>query len=154
LAAATIAADLAVSALLEPHRAARLNEFHALDPANPDFMEIATALVEHTWRTPVPTDAYHAAVRRGVQSLVVTRLMDLAANADASSQVRAVATAHLRGLLNDTATPTRDEATSAHLSATHDDIERFLARPAEPRKRTPPLATPPGDPIGAGRQTP
>ncbi|MDT5262562.1 MAG: hypothetical protein QOC61_1566, partial [Acidobacteriota bacterium] len=154
LAAATIAADLAVSALLEPHRAARLNEFHALDPANPDFMEIATALVEHTWRTPVPTDAYHAAVRRGVQSLVVTRLMDLAANADASSQVRAVATAHLRGLLNDTATPTRDEATSAHLAATHDDIERFLARPAEPRKRTPPLATPPGDPIGAGRQTP
>ncbi|MDT5158548.1 MAG: hypothetical protein QOH51_2905 [Acidobacteriota bacterium] len=154
LAAATIAADLAVSALLEPHRAARLNEFHALDPANPDFMEIATALVEHTWRTPVPTDAYHAAVRRGVQSLVVTRLMDLAANADASSQVRAVATAHLRGLLNDTATPTRDEATSAHLAATHDDIERFLARPAEPRKRTPPLPTPPGDPIGAGRQTP
>jgi hypothetical protein len=154
VAAATIAADLAVSALLEPHRAARLNEYHALDPANPDFIEVATALVERTWRSPVPADSYQSAVRRGVQSLVVTRLMDLAANADASPQVRAIATAHLRGLLNDAAASTRDEATNAHLAATHDDIERFLARPAEPRKRTPPLPVPPGDPIGAGRQTP
>src|SRR3954462_14684695 len=35
--AATIAADLAVSALLEPHRAARLMQFHALDTSYPDF---------------------------------------------------------------------------------------------------------------------
>jgi hypothetical protein len=154
VAAATVAADFAVSALLEPHRAARLNEYHALDPANPDFMEVASALVRRTWLAPVPADAYHAAIQRGVQSLVVTRLLDLAADADASPQVRAVATEHLRGLLNDTAATAKDEATSAHLRATHDDIERFLARPVEPRKRTPPLPTPPGDPIGAGRQTP
>ena len=154
VAAAVVAADLAVTALLEPHRAARLNEYHALDPANPDFIEVTTALVERTWHTPAPSDAYQSAVRRGVQSLVVTRLMDLAANADAAPQVRAIATAHLRVLLSDTALSTRDEATNAHLAATHDDIERFLTRPAEPRKRTTPLPAPPGDPIGAGRQTP
>jgi hypothetical protein len=155
VAAATIAADLAVSALLEPHRAARLNQYHSLDRANPDFAEVAAALVARAWRAPAPRDAYRAAIRRAVQSLVVTRLMDLAANADASAQVRAVATEQLRGLLlNDTALTSPDEAASAHLRATHEEIERFLARPAEPRKRTTPLPTPPGDPIGAGSQGP
>jgi hypothetical protein len=155
IAASSIAADLAVSALLEPHRAARLNQFHALDKNNPDFAEVAGALVTRTWRVPVTTDAYRAAIERAVQSLVVTRLMDLAADADASTQVRAVATEQLRTLLlSDTANPSNDEATSAHRRATHDDIERFLVRPAEPRKRTTPLPTPPGDPIGAGNQGP
>jgi hypothetical protein len=155
VAAAVIAADLAVSALLEPHRAARLNEYHALDRANPNFAEVAGALVTRTWRAPAPKDAYRAAIARTVQNLVVTRLMDLAANPDASSQVRAVATVWLHVLLSeDTAAITTDDATNAHLRATHDDIERFLARPAEPRKRTTPLPTPPGDPIGAGNQGP
>ncbi|HWW74687.1 MAG TPA: zinc-dependent metalloprotease, partial [Pyrinomonadaceae bacterium] len=151
VAAATVAADLAVSALLEPHRAARLIQFHALDSSNPDFTDVTAALVARTWRAPAPRDPYQAAVRRGVQSLVVTRLMDLAADAEASPQVRAVATAALRGLfVGETARTTNEAATDAHLQAAHDDIERFLARPAEPRKRTPPLTIPPGDPIGAG----
>jgi hypothetical protein len=154
VAAATIAADLAVSALLEPHRAARLNQYHALDRANPNFAEVAAALVARTWRAPAPKDAYRAAIARSVQSLVVTRLMDLAADADASMQVRAVATDQLRLLSNETALTSPDQATNAFLRATHDDIERFLARPAEPRKRTTPLPTPPGDPIGSGNQGP
>jgi hypothetical protein len=90
-----------------------------------------------------------------VQSLVVERLMDLAADADASTQVRAVASSSLRTLLSGvTAGGSEDSATDAHLRATHEEIERFLARPVEPRKRTTPLPTPPGDPIGAGRQSP
>ncbi|HYY94213.1 MAG TPA: hypothetical protein VE713_06810, partial [Pyrinomonadaceae bacterium] len=141
--------------LLEPHRAARLNQYHALDRANPGFAEVASALVARTWRAPAPKDAYHAAIARSVQSLVITRLMDLAADPDASTQVRAVATEQLRGLLtNETAVTSPDETTNAFLRATRDDIERFLARPAEPRKRTTPLPTPPGDPIGSGNQGP
>jgi hypothetical protein len=89
-----------------------------------------------------------------VQGLVLTRLMDLAADADASTQVRAVADASLRALLEETAAASRDEVTEAHRRAAHEEIERFLARPAEPRKRTPPPPAPPGDPIGAGRQSP
>jgi hypothetical protein len=80
--------------------------------------------------------------------------MDLAADADASTQVRAVAAAQLRALLEETAPTSRDEATEIHRRATREEIERFLARPAEPRKRTPPPPTPPGDPIGAGMQSP
>ena len=45
LAVASIAADLTVSALLQPERAARLVDFHARDPKNPDFTDVVSALV-------------------------------------------------------------------------------------------------------------
>lgn len=154
VAAATVSADLAVSALLEPHRAARLMQYHALDSSNPDFRDVAGELVTRTWHAPAPRDPYHAAIQRAVQSLVVERLMDLAADADASTQVRAVADHWLRVILNDTNPIGDDEPTETFVRATHEEIERFLARPAEPRKRTTPPPTPPGDPIGAGRQSP
>jgi hypothetical protein len=154
IAAAITSADLAVSALLEPHRAERLTQYHSLDASNPDFAEVAKALVERTWRAPAPREPYHAAIQRAVQSLVVERLMVLDEDADASTQVRAVADHWLRVILNDTAPIGDDEPTETFARATHEEIERFLARPAEPRKRTPPPPTPPGDPIGAGRQSP
>jgi hypothetical protein len=154
IAAATISADLAVSALLERRRAARLMQYHSLDASNPDFRDVAGELVTRTWRAPLPRDPYLAAIQRAVQSLVVTRLMDLAADADAAPQVRAVADAHLRALLDATATTASDETTEMYRRATHEEIERFLSRPAEPRRRTPPPPTPPGDPIGAGSQSP
>jgi hypothetical protein len=153
VAAAVVSADLAVSRLLEPHRAARLIQFHALDPANPDFKDVVDELRMRTWRVPVSPDPYHAAVERGVQSLVVTRLMELAADDNASPQVRGVATEALRTIMEgDTVVTMRDAATVIHFRSTHDEIERFLARPDAPHKRTPPPATPPGDPIGSGSQ--
>ncbi|MBV9928647.1 MAG: zinc-dependent metalloprotease [Acidobacteria bacterium] len=154
VAAAVVSADLAVSRLLEPHRAARLIQFHALDKSNPDFGDVLDALVTRTWRSPVPKDEYQASVQRAVQSLVVERLMDLAADDSASPQVRGVATEGLRWLMQaDTAVgidAASLEPTRAHLRSTHEEIERFLARPDAPRKRTPPPPTPPGDPIGSG----
>jgi hypothetical protein len=154
IAAATIAADLAFTGLLEPRRAARLVELHAREHTNPDFAEVVDSLVARTWGAPAPRDAYHAAIQRAVQSLLVTRLMDLAANADTASQVRAVSTDALRQLAENLKALGVVGAPSAHRHLTVEEIERFLARPAEPRKRIPPLPTPPGDPIGAGRQTP
>jgi hypothetical protein len=149
--AATIAADLAVGALLEPHRAARLVEYHARNQANPDFKEVAAALVRRTWFEAGPRDDYQGTIARAVQSLTVTRLMDLAANDAAAPQVRAVAAETLRELQTQLKAPAgMTNATDlAHRRATLDDIERFLTRPDAPRKRTPPPPTPPGDPIGA-----
>ena len=149
--AATIAADLAVSALLEPHRAARLVEYHARNQANPDFREVAAALVRRAWVEAAPRDDYQGAIARAVQSLSVTRLMDLAANDAAAPQVRAVATEALRELQTSILIPTTQykAADLAHRRAVLDDIERFLTRPDAPRKRTQPPPTPPGDPIGA-----
>jgi hypothetical protein len=151
IAAATIAADLAVSGLLEPHRAARLIEFHSRNDANPDFKEVVDALVGATWKAPTTRVAYHSEIARAVQSLAVSRLMELAANADASPQVRAVATQALRELTAWLKLPASAGINTAHRSATREDIERFLARPDATRKQTAPLAQPPGDPIGGSR---
>ncbi|HVG17726.1 MAG TPA: zinc-dependent metalloprotease [Blastocatellia bacterium] len=152
IAVATIAADLAISALLEDHRAARLIEFHARNAENPDFKEVVDALIARTWKLPAQANQYHAAVARGVQSLTVTRLMDLAANSEAAPQVRAVASQALRELSAMLAAPAAAAADVAHRRAARDDIERFLTRPDAPRKQTAPLAPPPGDPIGSKAQ--
>ena len=80
--------------------------------------------------------------------------MDLASNAEAAPSVRAVATGRLRNL-RDNLKP-RSASTlgvgggtsSDHRNATFENIDRFLARPDAPYKRTAPLPVPPGDPIG------
>jgi hypothetical protein len=152
LAAATIAADLALGALLDPNRAARMIDFHAQNPANPDFKEALDAIIAATWpevrKAPAPQNAYHRVIQRSVQSLTAQRLMDLASNENASPLVRAEATAALRGL---NATLKATANADAHRRATQEDIERFLNRPDAVRQATRPLPTPPGDPIG-GRQ--
>jgi hypothetical protein len=148
IAAATISAELAVSGLLEPHRAARLIEFHSRNNANPDFKEVVDALIAATWKTAGTRNAYHAAISRAVQSLTVNRLMELAADPDAAPQVRAIATEALRDLDGWLKLPASAAINAAHRSATREDIERFLARPDATRKQTPPLPAPPGDPIG------
>jgi hypothetical protein len=148
IAAATISADLAVSALLEPHRAARLIEFHSRNNANPDFKEVVDALIAATWKVSTPKNAYHAAIARAVQSLTVNRLMERASDPDASPQVRAIATEALRELDSWLKLPSSAMINTAHRGATREDIERFLSRPDATRKQTPPLPTPPGDPIG------
>lgn len=147
--AATIAADLAVSGLLEPHRAARLIEFHSRNNMYPDFKEVAEALIGATWKAVASKSPYQAEIARALQSLTVTKLIDLAADASAGPQVRAVATATLRELSGWLKLPASAGINAAHRSATREDIERFLARPDTTRKQTPPLATPPGDPIGS-----
>ncbi|MDQ3213148.1 MAG: zinc-dependent metalloprotease [Acidobacteriota bacterium] len=141
--AATIAADLAVTALLQPARAARLVQHAARDARSPDFSEVVRELVRATWSVRPPADGYGRAILREVQSLTVTRLMDLAANAGASPQVRSTAAAGLRAIVAATRA-----AASAHAAGTREDIERFLRRPEAPEKRTPPLPTPAGEPIG------
>jgi hypothetical protein len=141
--AAGIAADLAITALLQPARAARLVQQSAHDPRSPGITQVISRLIETTWRAPVPADGYGRAIAREVQGLTVARLMDLAANASASSEVRAAASAGLRQVLALTRS-----ATSAHATGTTEDIERFLRRPDAPQKRTPPLPTPAGEPIG------
>jgi len=109
---------------------------------------VVDALMKATWGTAMPADANQAAIERAIQSLVVLRLMDVAANERAQPQVRSVASDALRSLL---ATLKRTPVTGdngAHFRSTSEDIERFLTRPDAPRKQTRPLVTPPGDPIG------
>jgi len=149
LAAATIAADLSLTALLDPNRAARLIQFHAENPANPDLKEVIDAIIAATWKAPVATSAYHRAIQRSVQGATVQKLISLAGDESASPLVRAEANGALRGLNSMLKGPA---AADAHRRATQEEIERFLNRPDAVRPSSRPLPTPPGDPIGsAGR---
>jgi len=144
IAAATIAADIAVSAVLQPQRAARINEHAARNAGNPSFGDVVAALIAHTWGAPRAVDRYGRAIQSAVESLTVTRLMDLSANADAAADVRASATEGLRSIMR-VARLTQN----AHTMQTRDDITRFLNRPADVYKKTDPLPTPAGEPIGS-----
>jgi hypothetical protein len=144
--AAMASADITLAALFDARRAARLAQFHAEDSGNPDFNEVVNEVIGIVTRR---ENGYRGSITRAAARLAATRLMNLAANADADPQVRAEASEGLRRLsakLSDAGV--RDEAELAHRHATRDDIERFLARPDTPRTQPKLPEVPPGPPIG------
>lgn len=148
LAAAAIATDISLGALLDPNRAARLIQFHSENPANPDLKEVIDTIIAATWKAPAATKPQHKAIQQTVQNVVIQKLMGLASDETASPLVRAETSAGLRSLNSMLKTNGAD----AHRKATQEDIERFLNRPDAVRGPSRPLPTPPGDPIGsAGR---
>lgn len=150
IAAATVAADIAVSGLLQPERAARLNAFHARDPKYPDFTEVLAKLVQQVWQAPKGRVGLAVAIARAEQALVVSRLIDLGANENANPEVRAVASKALERLAIPTVLwPGDPNPDDAHQPAIRREIFRFLNRPDATNRRTPPIPAPPGDPIGA-----
>ncbi len=145
--AAMIASDLAITGLLEPSRAARMIEFNAQDRKYPHFKESVDALVLRVWKMRKPLNNYHAAILSAQQNLLVQRLMDLTANADASPQVRAVSNEALFQL-NESLKIELKTRGDAQRRLIQQDIERFMTRPDAPRQRTPVLPLPQGEPIG------
>jgi hypothetical protein len=144
--AAMASADITLAALFDARRAARLVQFHAEDAANPDFNEIINDVIATVTRR---ESGYRGAITRASARLAATRLMNLAANADADPQVRAEASEGLRRLAEKlTDAGIRDDAEVAHRHAMRDDIERFLARPDQPRAQPKLPEVPPGPPIG------
>ncbi len=132
IAAAMTSADLAVSALLDPARAARLAQQEGLT-----LRDVLDALIGVATRSgPIP---------RATRTLIMTRTAQLANNREADPQARAEAFDALRRLSAALA-PTGDAAEVAHRRATRDDIERFLARPESWQAPSIP-AVPPGPPI-------
>ena len=143
--AATIAADLAISPLLNPQRAARLVQFNAQDRSYPHFSAVTDALVRQIWTAEMPRDAYQAAILEAEQSLLVTRLMELAGDANATPVVRGTARAALKSIAGHPA----QAGTPGFRQAIFEEIRRFLERPEVQHKPSAPLATPAGDPIGS-----
>lgn len=145
--AAEVAADMAISGLLEPSRAARCVGQNSRDRAYPSFREVTDGLVKTAF-APSDPDRSRALVQRAVQSLLVERLMELAANPNAQFQVRSTASDTLRGLAATLKRTAATADTAAHYRSLIDDIERFLKRPDSPRRQPAQLPNPPGDPIG------
>jgi hypothetical protein len=133
IAAAMTAADVTISALLDPARAARL----AQQEENVTLREVTDALITNASRS--------GAVPRATRTVLLVRLAGLANNREADPQARAEAFDALRRLSARLGSVS-DSAEAAHRRATRDDIERFLERP---ESWQPPVlpAIPPGPPI-------
>lgn len=145
---AASAADMTLSMVLHPERAARLVEQRALDPRLPGLEWVLERTEETVWGFPAG-DPYRAELRRTVQRAYVDRLMALASEAE-MPQVRAQAAFALSRLAERRgAGGGFDTAEQAHRMALAADVRRFLERDWEPRERRDPVAPPPGAPIGS-----
>lgn len=153
IAPAAGAADLTISLVLQPERAARLVQQHALQPAQPALDAVIDQVVRATFGA-VPADPYHAEIARAVQRVVADRLMILVGDAP-TAQVRAITTLKLEELRRRMAAvaATTPVAERAHRLLLARDIARFFEGGYDPaRLVTETRDLPPGAPIGAGEE--
>jgi hypothetical protein len=141
------AADLTLTQLLDPARAARLTSQSAYDATLPSFGTVLDRIVAAIFDDR-PADAYAAEVNRAVARGLVDRLMTVAGDAP-MPQVRAIATSRLRRIAARLKAPALTDAQAAHAQLMQADIARFLARPFPPARPSTPPTVPPGAPIGA-----
>jgi hypothetical protein len=139
LAAAEAAADMTISLILNPQRAARLVQYHAENNNNPGLTEVIDTLLKSTWRKPDPT-GLAGQVTRVSKRVVLVRLLALATDTKASTETRAIATAELANVKAALGAG-RPDAYAAQLIAT---FERDPKQLELPKLEEPP----PGQPIG------
>ena len=150
LAPADAAAGIVIKLLLQPERDQRMIEFHAREATNPGFNELLDDLINATWKME-PTTGYAGAIQRVVNGLVLDQLMKLAADQNASTEVRAIALLKLHTLeefLASRESQLHDVDWRAESFFARNQIDLFEKNPAEmhvPIPATPPL----GDPIGS-----
>jgi hypothetical protein len=141
--AAQVAAELTLSQILQPQRAARLA---AYPQTSWGLRHVLDRTVSFVWKQPVAKDERAREVQRIVQRVLVQQLITLAGDSTTSESVRTTATAVLR----DIAAERSQEAAprSDHSLAVLDTIRRFLNRPHTPAQPTKVIPAPPGSPIG------
>ena len=148
--AAESAVVLTLDVLLEATRAARMISSSARDPELPGFHELMSGLLQRTWY------ASHQAgmdgeIQRTTNSLVLERLMLLAVDESADTQVRAIAMDAVDTLyewLGARASSENDSAWHAHYGFASYQIDRMRDDPAS-LEITESVIAPPGEPIGA-----
>ncbi len=143
---AVVAVDHTVSRVLEPSRAARLVQQHALDPSLPGLAEVLTALVDAVRPEPNET-LYRTELRLAAYRVLVDRIMALADGAS-MPHVRALATRKLMDLRAEMAANPPPERDAAFVQLVDRDIERFLEKPSAPYEMPGTPNAPPGAPIG------
>jgi hypothetical protein len=150
LAAARTLAQMIVDGMLQRERAARLVAFATRGPNMLTLGETIDSLVARTWdASDAKASPKHVALRRVTQRAVADRLLALAADPDASPEVRAVAEyeiGRLRAVAQRKA-GVGDTMSRAHWSSIAGDYARWIDRRELP-KPSPALVAPPGDPFG------
>lgn len=150
LAAAESAADLTVSLLLNPSRCSRLVEYHARNSSQLSLESVLDELLNATVRAQ-PSNGYPGAVQMTVNDVVVNRLLQLAANDEASGVVKARVRYELERLAADLLRFRQGNVSTgwkAHYDFMLSRIARYRDRP-EDFKPEPVLPAPPGQPIGS-----
>jgi hypothetical protein len=143
------AADVTLTAVLDPDRAARLVSQSAYDTTLPSFGDVVDRLMVAVLDDR-PATVYAAEVNRAAGRALVERLITLAGDAP-MPQVRAIATSRLRRIaarLKAMPAGTSD-AQAAHAQLVQADIARFLTRPYPQAKPAVAPTVPPGAPIGS-----
>ncbi len=144
LGAAGTAAGQAVGVLLEPKRLARLDDFHSRDASLPSIEDVLSRLVTRAFGG-ANQDNRQAALRHVSQRVLVDHLIGTTSTAGVLPRVQVALEQGLRSIHR-----RLDGATGAHGVSLRDEIARFLGRGyAGPPTVIPPLAPPPGSPIGA-----
>jgi hypothetical protein len=147
VAPAEAAAQQSLQFLFEPHRAARLVEFHARNSENPGLEEVLDAVIRATWQAPHGT-GYPEQIAIVVDNIALYQLMSLAAGDQGTDQVRAIASLklhELKGWLTH-ADPV-DSPMQAHFFLAAQQIEQFEKNPKQIPVPAPQLL-PDGSPIG------
>jgi len=149
LAPAEAIADHVSGFLLNQERAARLVQFHARDPRNPDLAEVIDKILAATWKAPVAT-GYAGEIQHTVDMVILSDLMSLASGDRASNQARAIASWKLEQLKTWLASQSRlavDDNRRAFLFYSVEQIKRFQDDPKK-MNLTAPQTPPDGQPIG------
>jgi len=149
LAPAEALADHVSGFLLNPERAARLVQFHALDQRNPGLAEVIDKIFAATWKAP-PATGYGGEIQHTVNMVVLHDLMTLVAGDRTSNQARAIALWKLEQLRAWIAAQSRfpiDEDRRAFLFYSLEQIKRFQDDPKK-MNLTPAQLPPDGQPIG------
>lgn len=152
LAPAEAAAQQSLQFLFDPQRAARLVEFHARNADNPTLKEVFDAVLEATWKAP-HGDGYPQQIAIVVDNTALYDLMVLAANEQASDEVRAIASLELHQLKDwlsaqTAAAPSMNFQEHAHFFYAAQQVEQFEKDPKHVTVPPPP-PPPDGSPIGA-----
>lgn len=151
LAAAETAANETARFLFHSARAVRLVEYHARDQRNPGFVQVLDKILSVTWQADNGS-GYYAEIRRVVDTVILNHLTKLALNADAATQVRAIASLKLEELKQrlQKNSKSKDPLQAAHLQFAANQIAQFQANPSEV-KLTNTVTPPAGSPIGMFR---
>jgi hypothetical protein len=151
LGAAQSLATMIVDMLLQRDRAARLVEFAGRGQGpHLSLSGAIDALVAATWDAPASASPKLAAINRVTQRVVAEKLLMLAADADASPQVRAMAelkVVDLRAKARTKQSAAKNDDDRALWLSIVNDFGRWIDKRELPKFSSPSIA-PPGDPFG------
>jgi hypothetical protein len=135
-------AEIVFGGLLDPERLARADSIHHFDNASPSADEVISSLVKSTFPAPAAGVAKSGDVSGVVQRQLADQLMILAADENATPEVRAEAWTGVNSIYASTKTNRGGASGSIARS-----IESFMRDPKQNVPKLKPSGAPPGPPI-------